>query len=52
MNAFWEVPGFWPMVGVLLLIAAAAALCIAYGPTEAPYEPEEVDAADSAGEQR
>lgn len=46
--AFWEVPGFWPMLAVLILLAAAMALCIAFGPTEAPYEAEEVDAADVA----
>jgi len=35
--AFWEVPGFWPMAGVLLLVAAMAALAICFGPAEAPY---------------
>lgn len=50
MIEFWEVPGFWPMVIVLVLVAAAATLCICFGPTEAPYEeaPEGIDAADIA----
>ena len=38
VQAFWEVPGFWPMVGVLLFVAAMASLAICFGPTEAPYE--------------
>ncbi len=50
MNAFWEVTGFWPMVLVLLLIAAAATLAICFGPTETPYEDgtDDLDPADLA----
>lgn len=38
LDAFWEVPGFWGMAGVLLLFAAAAAACVIFGPTEAPFD--------------
>lgn len=48
-EAFWEVPGFWPMLGVLLLFAAVAALAICAGPDEVPYDQRaDVDAADLA----
>jgi hypothetical protein len=42
-QAFWEVPGFWPMILVLALVAAAATLAICFGPTETPYENDEQD---------
>lgn len=47
-SAFWEIPDFWNMVLVLLLVAAAATLCICFGPTETPHDDteEDVDAAD------
>lgn len=38
IDAFWEIPGFWAMAGVLILFAAAATLCVVFGPTEAPYD--------------
>lgn len=37
-GAFWLVEGFWPMVGVLALFAAAATLAITAGPGEIPYD--------------
>ncbi|MET4094599.1 hypothetical protein [Arthrobacter sp. UYCu712] len=39
-GAFWLVEGFWPMAGVLVLFAAGAALLIADGPDEVPFEQE------------
>ncbi|WGM21832.1 hypothetical protein QEH68_06570 [Paenarthrobacter sp. OM7] len=38
IDAFWEVPGFWAMAGVLILFAAVATLLVVTGPTEAPYD--------------
>jgi hypothetical protein len=38
IDAFWEVPGFWPMVVVLLALAAMMTICITYGPGEVPYD--------------
>lgn len=37
-GAFWLVEGFWPMAGVLALFAALAALLIADGPDEVPFD--------------
>lgn len=49
-SAFWEIPDFWKMLLVLLLVAAMASLAICFGPTEAPYEDvePELDPADVA----
>lgn len=46
--AFWEVPDFWKMVLVLLLVAAMATLAICFGPKEPPFEDDadELDPAD------
>lgn len=38
LDAFWEVPGFWAMAGVLFLFALVAGLIIYFGPTEAPFD--------------
>ena len=43
IDAFWEVPGFWAMAGVLLLFAAVAVLIICFGPTEAPFDDADTD---------
>lgn len=37
-EAFWLVDGFWQMAGVLALFAAAATLCICFGPDEVPFD--------------
>lgn len=34
IQAFWEIPGFWPMLTVLLIIAALSTLLITFGPDE------------------
>lgn len=38
---FWEVQDFWAMALVLLLVAAAASLCICFGPDPLEAEPTE-----------
>lgn len=35
---FWEVPGFWPVLLVLLAVAAVMAFVICAGPGEVPYD--------------
>ncbi len=37
-QAFWEVPGFWPMVLVLIAVVAVMTLAICAGPGEVPYD--------------
>jgi len=47
---FWQVPEFWALVTVLLVVAAVMALSISYGPAEPPFEDDQdaLDAADLA----
>lgn len=37
-EAFWEVPGFWAMAGVLILLVAVMTMVICAGPGEVPYD--------------
>lgn len=46
-RAFWEVPHFWELVAVLLLLAAVMAFVISAGPGEIPFDnPADVDSED------